>query len=153
MMFSSIITLGSLAVLTAAAPTDFPNAIVNNQCPYGVSVWSNGAGVSYVAGNTSFSEPLTGQAKSLVVEQGEHSPDDLYKDVPKVSFGYTVQGDIVYYDLETVGGGWPQQHIVLAAAGNNCNVIDFPNGANPVPGQDHTRTCTSSADVVLTLCA
>jgi hypothetical protein len=152
-MFSTIISLGSLAVLVAAAPLDVATAIVNNKCSFGVSIWSTGAGPTYIEPNTIYSEQLVGQTKTILVEQGQHDSGDINRDIPKVSFGYTVQGDLVYYDLDTLSGGWPQSHIVLAAAGDGCATIDFPDGANPAPGQDHTQACSSSSDVTLNLCA
>jgi Bys1 family protein len=152
-MVSSIITLGSLVILVAAAPLDVATAIVNNQCSFGVSIWSTGTGPTYIEPNTIYSEPLVGETRTLLVEQGQHAPGDINRDIPKVSFGYTAQGDMVYYDMDTLSGGWPQSHLVLAATGNGCAAIDFPDGVNPAPGQDHTQACTSSSDVALTLCA
>jgi hypothetical protein len=150
-MFSSIIALGSLALLAAAAPLDVNTAIVKNQCSYGVSIWSTGAGPTYIGPNGVYSEPLVGQTRTLLVEQGQHNPGDIYGNIGKVSFGYTVQDNQVWYDMDTLSGGFPSSHLTLTATG--CNTIDFPNGANPVSGQDHTQSCAAPAAVTLTLCA
>src|ERR1700761_8889675 len=104
-MFFSIITLGSLVALVAAAPANVPTAIVNNQCSFGVSIWSTGAGPTYIDANTNYSEALVGQSRTLLLEQGQHDSGDIYRDIPKVSFGYTVQDSLVYYDLDTLSGG------------------------------------------------
>ena len=152
-MFFSIITLGSLVALVAAAPANVPTAIVNNKCSYGVSIWSTGAGPTYIGPNSVYSEPLVGNQKTLLVEQGQHAPGDIYADTPKLSFGYSVQGSRVWYDLNTLSGGFAQSHVILAGTGAGCSAIDFPTGATPNPDWNFTTNCDAPSDVTLTICA
>jgi hypothetical protein len=162
-MFTSILALSTLATFAAARPLDngasnaFGNAVVNNLCPFEVSLWSTGNSQQgpwqLNANGGVYSEPFAGAQTTIIVEQGRsNDPNGQFAAAPKVSFGYNAQNDIVWYDMDTLSGGFPGSKLVLMNGGDNCPVINFPYGFNP-DGSNWTKQCTSAADVTLTLCA
>jgi hypothetical protein len=158
-MFTSAFVLTSLAAIVAARPLDNgkPNTFVTNFCPFEVSLWSTGnsdRGPWHIDANGGwYSETFADHQSTIIVEQGRsEDPNGDYAETGKISLGYNPVGSTIWYDVDTLSGGFPGINILVTDSGNNCPAINFPNGVNP-DGTDHTKSCTPSGDVTLTLCA
>ena len=148
-----------LATLAATAPlaTAAGSARVINHCPYEVSLWSVGSAVSgpsiLAAGTGTYSEPfrrdpVTGGIAIKITT----ARDGLYTGAPQLNYAYSLDGDRIWYDLSTVFGvAFPGKKLVVASAETSCPAITWTTGSSP--GGSQVKTCTSSKDVALILCA
>ncbi|KAF6822150.1 Bys1 family protein [Colletotrichum musicola] len=148
-----------LAPLALATPIlAAGKAVVVNNCPREVSLWSVGSSVVPAPGplaarGGSYSEtfardPVTG-GKSLKITLAR---DGLFTGAPQLNFAYNLDGGQVWYDLSTVfGDAFAGSKLVVASRLGSCPQIVWGAGTNP--GGSQVKVCTAEQDVVLTLCA
>jgi hypothetical protein len=156
-MRNSIILVASAALSAAGTAAAVGRALVVNNCPFDVSVWSVGGqiqgpyrlgqGGGYYA-ESFFWDPQTG-GKALKVTI---PTDGLWTGAPQTSLAYSLDDSQVWYDLSDVfGDPFAGRRLVVSSAEGSCPSIIWDNGTPPAGSQ--VKACTSERDVTLTLCA
>ena len=152
MKFFTLATTLGLAAQAAAVG----RAVVHNNCPDTVYLWSVGGAVGprqTLLPNDVYSESFYHDAASggvsLKITRG---PDGLWDGSAQTNFAYSLTGDQVWYDLSNVFGA-PFEGSTLSVKSDdpNCGGICFPEGLT-LSGND-VKVCSAEANEVLTLCA
>lgn len=155
-----MVNLTSIIVAAGAAVSQSVSALgharVVNKCNFSVHAWSVGTNVSdpikidagHVFGERFVSDRTSGGRAIKITK----TADGLYQGDPQTILAYSLNGDTVFYDLSDVFGD--------AFAGSKLEVTGNASGCRPIVWQDGTppagsqvKSCTSEADVILTLCA
>ncbi|KAF2842053.1 hypothetical protein M501DRAFT_1013421 [Patellaria atrata CBS 101060] len=131
------------------------NAVVTNRCPATAYVWSVGSSVSAqhaLKTGQSYSEALHWDPKSGgITLKITTSADGLYNGSPQTNFGYTLDGNNVWYDLNDVfGDPFSGKKLVVTPSDGSCGKIVWEQGVRPAGS--HTYVCGSAASLTLTLC-
>ncbi|OIW25566.1 hypothetical protein CONLIGDRAFT_635389 [Coniochaeta ligniaria NRRL 30616] len=155
-MYTSFVTLTTLALGLATSVSAVGKAQVINNCDVDISVWSVGSAVDgpwrLSANGGSYAEqfvkdPTTG-GKALKITI---PADGLYTGAPQTNFAYSLDNDKIWYDLSDVfGDPFPGQKLVVSSAAS-CPSIVWPAGTSP--GGSQTKVCGSDQDVTFTLCS
>ncbi|PLN85483.1 putative BYS1 domain protein [Aspergillus taichungensis] len=148
-------TLATTLGLTAQA-TALGRAVVHNNCPDTVYLWSVGGAVGprqTLAPNDIYSESFYHDAASGGVSlKITRSPDGLWDGSAQTNFAYSLTGDRVWYDLSNVfGAPFADSALSVNSDDPGCGGICWPEGINP--GGNHVKDCSAEATEVLTLCA
>lgn len=147
-----IASIAALAPLASAAG----HAKVINRCNFPVFLWSVGGSVGprkTVQPGATFSEPIHFDPQSGgVAIKITTTPNGLFDGSPQTNFAYTLDGNIVWYDLSDVfGDAFSGSRLKLLPSVTTCPKICWPNGIPPSGSQ--VRNCQASSDLTLTLCA
>lgn len=152
MKFSTLATTLTLA----AQATALGRAVVHNNCPGTVYLWSVGGTVGprqTLLPNEIYSEDVRHDAASGGVSlKITTSPDGLWDGSAQTNFAYSLAGDRVWYDLSNVfGAPFAGSALSVSSDDPTCGGICWPEGVNP--GGNHVKDCGVEATEVLTLCA
>jgi hypothetical protein len=151
MQFISLALVGTIVPLVHA----IGNAIVTNHCSNTIYVWSVGSSISNyqaVASNQSYTEqyradPQTGGITLKVTAVA----DGIYTGAPELDYGYTTDNQTIWYDISDVNGDPFAGSTVALVPGNAaCQSFIWEDGVSP--SGINTASCSSDADVQLTLC-
>lgn len=131
------------------------NAIVFNNCPNPVYVWSVGSSIENSA---------TLQNGQSYTEQFRHDDqtggitlrvtavaDGIYNNAPETDYAYTLDNATVWYDISDVNGDpFANSQVALVPADSACQSFIWADGISP--SGIHTASCNADDDVQLTLC-
>ena len=131
-------------------------AIVSNECPSPIYLWSVGGSISpqhAVAPSTSYSEtfrrdPVSGgiAIKISPVENGIFQPN-----VSQTIFAYNLDGDKVWYDMSDIfGDGFAGRTVSLKPSDETCQEIVWAYGKQPAGSS--VRVCGADGDLTLSFC-
>lgn len=152
---STPLTLLSLSLLLT--PTSaIGRAIVTNECPDPIYLWSVGGTISpqhAIEPSTSYSEPFTRDPvsggialKISPVENGIFKPN-----VSQTIFAYNLDGDNVWYDMSDIfGDGFAGRTMSLKPSDASCSEIVWGTGKQPAGSA--VRVCGAEGDLELTFC-
>ncbi|KAM3452255.1 hypothetical protein MY3296_004693 [Beauveria thailandica] len=154
MMLKQLTLVAIAGLATATGPG---KAKVVNNCNFEVTLWSVGSEISpphTLAGHGGrYSETYTrdpktgGRALKITRER-----DGLYTGKAQTVFAYTLDPNIIYYDLSDVfGDAFAGHRVQVVPSNNQCQSIVWPNGVPPAGSQ--VKSCTRDSDTTLTLCA
>ncbi|PFH59107.1 hypothetical protein XA68_12798 [Ophiocordyceps unilateralis] len=131
-------------------------ARVHNKCNFSVTAWSVGSKISgpfEIHSGKTFEEGyvqdhVTG-GKAIKITQ---AVDGLNRGDPQTIFAYSLSGDTIFYDLsDAFGDAFTGNRLKVSGNSNACGRIVWLDGTPPAGSQ--VKSCTSTADVTLTLCA
>lgn len=160
------LALSVAALSTLVSAGDIGNAVVHNNCPYDVYLWSVGSSVGprqvLEANMGNYSETIhRDDVSGGVALKITRTPNGLYDSSPQLSFAYALdapQDDVeqkVWWDLSDVFGdpfrGQPITVKPICESGG-CEQICWPNGVAP-DGGSQVKSCPAWDDVELTLCS
>ena len=150
---------------SATSAAAIGNAVVKNNCGFSVylrSVGSSVGALQTIKAGGSYSEQFrvsgTGAGISLKVDKTGDPTGSGSGNI--VQFEYTLSGSTVYYDLSTLNGNPFQayyQAIIPAISTCEkviCSANESPCLASYHPGDSssHTKSCTSSGNLVYNIC-
>ncbi|RDA93315.1 hypothetical protein CP533_2034 [Ophiocordyceps camponoti-saundersi (nom. inval.)] len=152
--FSNVI-LAAGAILASGASA-LGRARVENKCAFAVSSWSVGGSVSQAVRLATggvyeeyFAHDAVSGGRAIKITR---APNGLYNADPQTIFAYSLNGDIVFYDLSDVfGDDFMGNRIEVTSKPNTCEPIIWRDGMPPAGSQ--VKSCISEADLTLTLCA
>ena len=149
-----------LATLTTLTPITYAlgNAVVTNNCPDPVYLWSVGSSVGpkqTIEHGANYTEPFrhdsTTGGIALKITRNDNG---LYDGSAQMTYSYTLDsGDArVWYDLSDVfGDPFSGEAVVVKPEDGGCRSICWPEGVSP--GGSQVKDCAADGDVGLTLCA
>ncbi|EAW14915.1 putative BYS1 domain protein [Aspergillus clavatus NRRL 1] len=154
-MHTTTTLLPFLAVLAPLA-TAVGNAVVTNNCPGPVYLWSVGGSVGpkqTILPGASYAEPLHhDDASGGVSLKVTRTDNGLYDGSAQLNFAYTLDGNTVWYDLSDVfGDPFSGSVVKVKPVEGACSAICWPNGVSP--GGSQVKNCGAAKDLNLTLCA
>lgn len=154
-MHFSTAVIASVALLAPLASA-VGNAIVKNNCPYPVYLWSVGSAVGprqTIAAGKKYTEvlrhdPVSGGIAIKITK----TANGLYDGSAQTNFAYTLDGSQIWYDLSDVfGDPFSGKGMAVDPSVASCPDICWPNGVSPSGSQTHD--CTSTSSITLTLCS
>ncbi|PHH78498.1 hypothetical protein CDD80_6766 [Ophiocordyceps camponoti-rufipedis] len=136
--------------------TALGHARVVNKCSYAVfasSVGTNVSGPTKIDAGQVYGERFVldrnSGGKAIKITK---TADGLQHGEPQTILAYTLAGDTVFYDLSDVfGDGFAGSKLEVTGNAPGCRPIVWEDGTPPAGSQ--VKSCTSEADVILTLCA
>lgn len=150
-----LIALAAAALSLLSPAYGLGHAIVRNRCNYPVYLWSVGSEVGpqhTLQSNQGYSEQLRHDEKTGgITIKISREKDGLWNGSPQLDFGYTVEGNNVWYAIGDVNGDpFANKTVSVTSSNPNCESIVWKDGIPP-PGI-HPKMCTAEHDVLLTLC-
>lgn len=153
---------GAAVLLAAARQVSAGSAIVHNQCPYPVYLWSisdvNSQMQTLSANGGQYSEAYQINPDGGGISM-KFSDDTTCQNITQ--FEYTVTGDSLWYDLSNIDGyPFAQYGVSVVSSDTSCRGVSCPAGTNlcaaayNVPSDNFaTAECGSSSDTVIVLCS
>jgi hypothetical protein len=131
-------------------------AIVTNQCPEPIYLWSVGGSISnqhIINPDTSYSEPFVRDPRSggialkiTAVEGGIFKPN-----VSQTIFAYNLDGNRIWYDMSDIfGDGFAGRTLTLKPTDPTCQSIVWGTGKPPAGSQ--VKNCGANTNLELTFC-
>ena len=165
-----LITTLALAALTTALPTTsssskIGNAVVTNNCPSPIYLWSVGSSVSpkhTLAPGANYTEPFHHDLSSGgIALKITRTDNGLYDGGAQLTYSYTLDAATasgaqnVWYDLGSVfGDAFKGEGLVVKPAENSgCESICWAEGVAPSGGSQVKRCDATAGDVELVVCA
>ena len=151
-MHFSLLLLSAASTLPCAIGTGFASVV--NHCTFPVYLSSVGSSPGTQTNLTSKSvytepyrfDPVSGGIAIKLVR----TVDGLYNGSPVTQFDYTLNGTRLFYDLSDVyGDAFKGFSVVQAPSDKTCPGITWANG---VPGPNQVNSCSSAANVTVTVC-
>lgn len=160
------LSLATLTTLVSAGDDVVGNAIVHNNCPYDVYLWSVGSSVGprqvLTAGQGNYTEPYhIDPSSGGIALKVTRTPNGLYDSSPQLSFAYALDAQQdgveqkVWWDLSDVFGDPFKGESITAKPtcdSGACEQICWPEGVAP-QGGSQVKNCPAQEDVELTLCS
>ncbi|OWY51472.1 c4-dicarboxylate transporter malic acid transport protein [Alternaria alternata] len=151
MLFNALTVLSIIASVHAAG-----RAIVTNQCPEPIYLWSVGGSISdqhIVNPATSYSESFVTDPKSggiaikiSPIEGGIFKPN-----VSQTIFAYNLDVNQIWYDMSDIfGDGFAGSTMTLKPTDSTCESIVWAYGKPPAGSQ--VKNCGAETDLELTFC-
>ena len=151
-MHLSPILLSGLSLLPSTLAAGYANVFNNCTFPvYITSVGSSPGPQTNLTSKSTYTEPYRfdsvsgGIAIKLV-----RTSDGLYDASPVTQFDYTLSGTRLFYDLSDVyGDAFKGYSVVQVPSDKTCPGTTWANG---VPGPNQVNSCSSAANVTVTVC-
>ncbi|RCI12243.1 hypothetical protein L249_0927 [Ophiocordyceps polyrhachis-furcata BCC 54312] len=150
--FTNVVLVAALASGASAVG----KARVENKCGFPISLWSVGGSVSNAVRLATggvyeefFAHDATSGGRALKITR---TPDGLFTGQPQTIFAYSLNGDIVFYDLSDVfGDDFVGNRLEVTSKPDNCEPIIWRDGMPPAGSQ--VKSCVALSDITLTMCA
>lgn len=153
-MHFSTIALTATAALTPLVSA-LGSAIVHNNCPQPVYVWSVSSTIGpefTVNQGAEYSEVFHADPSSGgIAIKITRTENGLYDGSAQTIFAYDLDGSNVWYDLSDVfGDAFSGNSVAITPTDTSCGVIDWTNGIPPAGSQ--VKVCEAETNLKLTLC-
>lgn len=163
-MVATNFSIGAAVLLAARLVSATGNAIVHNQCPYTVYLWSiantDSPMQTLAANGGQYSETyrVNADGGGVAIKMGS---DSNRINVTQFEYTYESDGSALWYDLSNINGyPFEEYGVTVVPTDSSCRSVSCPAGQNlcgqayNVPTDNFaTAECSSTANTVIVLCS